>query len=283
MSASQFAEELTFRLREMDALSAKDPKFLQKTKDQISDDFVVQSLSAQWAKNSGIILKAEDVEAEINKARQGYPDNLAFELGLAEQGLSYRTWRARLEQSLLQKLVVKTIDDGSPKPTDAEVLAFYNAHKPEFMEKESVQIRQIVLPTESDAIEIEEAMKHGRSLGALIPKYSSQPQGSGPQNPSVMWVRKDESQIFDSAFKMKVGRKSPILKSEFGYHIFELLAHKVPKPKPIADVKPAIQRILMEKTEQTAYLSWLDGQVRKARVYKDQEFINAMKVETKAD
>src|SRR5262249_32301844 len=102
-------------------------------------------------------------------------------------------------------------------------------------------------------------------------------------NPAVMWVKKGESPVFDSAFKLKPGRLSPIMKSEFGYHIFEVLVHKPPKPKTLADAKPNILRILMEKNEQNAYLSWLDAQVRKARVFKDEELINSMKVETKAD
>lgn len=73
------------------------------------------------------------------------------------------------------------------------------------------------------------------------------------------------------------------MKSEFGYHIFELLAHRIPKPKALAEVKSQIQLILMEKVEQTAYLSWLDAQIRKSRIFKDQELINSMKVETKVD
>ncbi len=281
MTATQFAEELAFRLRELDALSAKDPLQLKRTKNQITEDFIVQSLSSQWAKDNGLLLKAEDVETEISIIRKGYPDDLAFQQSLAEQGLSYRTWRGKLELSLLQKMVIRKISENAPKPTDSEMQAYFQSHKADFMEKESVQIRQIVLNTENDAQAIDEQLKKGRSLTALIPKYSAEPQGKG--NPSVMWVKKGEAPLFDSAFKLKVGRRSPIMKSEFGYHIFEVLARKAPKPKQFSDVKSNIERILMEKTEQTAYLSWLDAQVRKARVFKDQDFIDSMKVETKAD
>jgi hypothetical protein len=47
-------------------------------------------------------------------------------------------------------------------------------------------------------------------------------------------------------------------------------------------VKDEIKSILMEKREQSLYLAWLEEQVRKARVFKDQAFIDALKVETKA-
>lgn len=280
MTASQFAEELAFRLRELDAINAKDPAVLQRTKNQISEDFVVQALCAQWAKDNGLLLKAEDVEAEVTKYRQSYPDQLSFQQALADQGLSYKIWRSKIEQSLLQKMVIAKLSENFPKIPDSQVKAYYDSHKSEFMEKESVQVRQIVLPTENDAQVILEQLKHGRSLSSLIPKYSSQ---DSSKNASVLWVKKGEAPLFDSAFKLKVGRISPIMKSEFGFHIFEVLAHKVPKAKPQAAVKSSIERILMEKNEQSAYLSWLDAEVRKARVFKNSDLINNMKVETKAD
>lgn len=283
LTAGQFAEELAFRLRELDALSAKDPVFLQRTKNQIVEEFIVQALSSQWAKDNGLLLKAEAVEAEIKKFRSSYPDDLAFQQALTEQGITYKSWRNRLEQTLLQKMVLQKISESLPKPSDAELKNYYEAHKSDFMEKEMVQIRQIVLPNEGDARAIEAQLKKGRSLNSMIPKYSAQPQGNGTNNPAVMWLKKGESPVFDSAFKLKPGRLSPIMKSEFGFHIFEVLTHKPPKAKPLADAKPNIVRILMEKNEQTAYLSWLDAQVRKARVFKDPELINSMKVETKAD
>lgn len=286
MTAGQFAEELAFRLRELDALTAKDPKLLDRTKNKIAEDFVVQTLCAQWAKDHGLLVKAEAVEAEIKKFRSGYPDDLAFQQALTEQGLTYKNWRSRLKQTLLQRMVIQKISEAFAKPSDAEIKAYYDAHKTDFMEKESVQIRQIVLANEGDAQTVEQELKKGRSLSSLIPKYSTQPKAqanANPSNPAVMWLKKGESPVFESAFKLKPGRLSPIMKSDFGYHIFEVLSHKPAKQKALADVKANIMRILMEKNEQTAYLSWLDAEVRKARVFKDQELIDSMKVETKAE
>ena len=47
LPASFFAEELAFRLHDLDALSAKDPIALQKTKNKIVKNYNVQALSAQ--------------------------------------------------------------------------------------------------------------------------------------------------------------------------------------------------------------------------------------------
>jgi parvulin-like peptidyl-prolyl isomerase len=97
----------------------------------------------------------------------------------------------------------------------------------------------------------------------------------------VGWVEKGLTDIFEPAFRMKQGQRSPVFKSSFGWHIFEVTGRKPSRIKPYAEAKDQIKSILMEKREQSLYLAWLEEQVRKARVFKDQAFIDALKVETK--
>ena len=80
---------------------------------------------------------------------------------------------------------------------------------------------------------------------------------------------------------MKVGQRSPVVKSAFGYHIFELVGRKPSRNKTFLESKAEIKRILMEKRQQSLYLAWLEAQTRKARVFKDQAFIDNLQVETK--
>jgi peptidyl-prolyl cis-trans isomerase C len=141
------------------------------------------------------------------------------------------------------------------------------------------QIRQILVATESDAKAIDEQLKHGKHMSDLAKKYSISPEGSNGGN--VGWLEKGISDVFEPAFHMKVGQRSPVVKSAFGYHIFELVARKPSRSKTFAEAKDDIKRILMEKTGQSLYLAWLEEQTRKARVFKDQAFIDALQVETK--
>jgi parvulin-like peptidyl-prolyl isomerase len=280
MTAQQFAQELAFRLKDQDALSAKDPKTLTAVKAKISEDFLVQALSEDWAKDNGVIVKAEELENQIHAIQKSYPDDLAFQQALAEEGTTFKAWRDRLQNSLLQKLIVKKLTEKLTEPSESETLAYYNDHKSQFSEGENAQIRQILVATESDAKLIEGELKRGKRMADLAKTYSISPEG--PQGGLVGWIEKDLSDVFEPAFHMKVGQRSPVVKSSFGYHIFELIARKPARNKPFSEARADVRRILMEKNEQSAYLAWLEEQTRKARVYKDQAFIDAMKVETKA-
>jgi peptidyl-prolyl cis-trans isomerase C len=279
LTGQEFAQELAYRLKDQDALTAKDPKTVALIKAKISEDFVIQALSEEWAREKNLMLKKEILDQAVTGMQKNYPDDLAFRQALADQGLTFKAWTDRLQQSLLQKLVVTRVVAGAPKPSESEVQAYYNEHRDQFTMHETAQIRQILVATESDAKAIETELKQGKKLTELAKKYSISPEG--PSGGNVGWLEKGVSEVFEPAFRMKVGQRSPIVKSSFGYHIFELVARKPARSKPLNEVKGEIERIFMEKRQQSLYLAWLEEQTRKARVFKDQAFIDALKVETK--
>lgn len=281
LTAGALSQELTYRLKDQDALSAKDPKLVSVLKDKIVEEFTVQTLTENWAKENGVILKAEEIDAEVAKIQKSYPDDLAFQQAFKDEGTTFKAWRDRLQNSLLQKVVTKKIAESAPAPTDKELQDYYNEHKGEFTVKEAAQIRQILVTSESDAKALEAELKKGKKMGDLAKKYSISPEG--PQGGIVGWIEKGLSDVFEPAFRMKVGQRSPVYKSSFGFHIFELIGRKSARTKPFPEVKDELKRILMEKREQSLYLAWLEEQTRKARVFKDQAFIDALKVETKAE
>src|SRR5687767_11887688 len=86
MTAQEFSQELAFRLKDQDALSAKDPRFLGVVKNKIAEEFTVQTLSEAWAKENGIVVKAEEIEAQINTIQKSYPDDSSFQQAISDQG-----------------------------------------------------------------------------------------------------------------------------------------------------------------------------------------------------
>jgi peptidyl-prolyl cis-trans isomerase C len=280
LTAEAFSQELAYRLKDQDALSAKDPKTVNRAKQKIVEEFVVQTLTENWAKENGILVKAEDLKAQISAIQKGYPDDLAFQQAFAEQGTSFKVWRDRLQSTMLQKLVTNRIGEKATLPTDAELQGYYAQHKTDFTVRETALLRQVVVATESDAKAIEEQLKKGHRISALAKKFSISPEGS--QGGEVGWVEKGLTEVFESAFRMKQGQRSPVFKTPYGYHIFEVVGRKPARIKSFLEVKDQIKGILMENHEQSLYFAWLEEQVRKARVFKDQNFIDALKVETKA-
>lgn len=63
---------------------------------------------------------------------------------------------------------------------------------------------------------------------------------------------------FDEAcFNLKKGEISPVVKSDYGYHIFKLLDRKPAGKKALAEVAPQIQQLLFEEKLKKKYDTWI--------------------------
>ena len=279
MTARTFAQELAYRLKDLDALSAKDPKLVRATKAKIAEDYVVQALTEDWAKANGVVVRTEELEQQIATVQKSFPDDLAFRQAVAEEGQTFREWQDRMQNTLLQRMVVKRLNATLTPPTELDAQTYYNTHRGEFASRETAQVRQILVATESDARVMEESLKRGKSMAELAKKFSISPEAA--QGGMVGWLEKGYGDVLDNAFRFKQGMRSPVIKSAFGYHILEVLGRKPSHVREYPEVREQIKRILMEKREQTAYFAWLEEQVRKARVFKDQDLIEGLSVETK--
>lgn len=280
LRAGEFAKELAFRLKDQDALSARDIKLIDQVKSRISQEFIVQSLTSQWAQQNSLLVKAEELESEIQKIKSNYPDDLAFQQTLTQEGVSFKDWREKIQATLLEKMVLQKITEKMPEPTEGEIKAHFDSHREQFVIREAAQIRQILLSSEGDAKTIEVELKKGKRLSDLAKKYSISPEGK--MGGDLGWMEKGNSDvIFDPAIKMAVGQRSQIVKSPYGYHIYEKTGHRAGRFKQLNEVKSEIRGILVEKKQRELYFSWLDEQVRKARIFKDQDLIASLKVEMK--
>ena len=279
VTAKEFSEELAQRLRVYDALTVKDEQHLKHVKEDIIRDTIIQTITEAYARNENILVKKELLDAEINTVRANYPDDESFRRALAEQNVTFQTWSEKLRSSLLHRLVIEKLRRGIVDPTNEEMLAYYKSNKNEFQAPEQVRLRQVVLANENDAEAIHDQLTHGRSLKDLAAKFSLAPEAQ--KGGDTGWIDRGTLEIFDKAFGMNRGQRSQILKSDFGYHIFEVLDKRRPQTLPFEEVKARVRRILMEKREQAAYSGWLETQIRKAHVFRDDDFFSRLKVETK--
>lgn len=280
--ASDFAKDLTLKLRGFDALTVKDPQVVNRAKEELVRDFVIQVLCEDWAKANGVFVRAEDLEAEIKKMQASYSDAETFEKMLVRQGLSFKAWKELLQKSLLQKLVAQKLNEHLSDPNEDEIKSYYQNNKELFDRPEQVQIRQIVVNKEADAKVIEEALKKGKTLAELAHQHSVTPEGKRSKG-VLPWLEKGSFEIFDPAFSMKVGQRSGIVKSAFGYHIFELVGRRPAQLLNLENSRPIIQKNIAAKRSQALFTAWLEAELRKARILKDQELLNKIRVETKED
>lgn len=281
MTAKEFSNALIARLRSFDALTVKDPQVLRRTKEEVVKEFMVRVITEDYARTNNILVRKEDLDNEINTVRANYPDDLTFRQALADEGLVYKDWQEKIRSTVLQKLVLQSIKQKIVPPTEDEMRSYYTTNKAEFQIPEQIRLRQVVVSAENEAQNLQDELRRGRNLKDLAEKFSITPEGQ--KGGDTGWIDRGSLEVFEKAFKLNKGQRSGIVKSEFGFHIYEVLDKRKAQTLPYEQVKDRLRRLLTENREQAVYSAWLEGQVRQAKVFKDEKFIESLRVETKGN
>lgn len=276
LTSKQFANQLARRLKNFDALAAKDPNNIYRIKEEILRDFLVKSLTLDWARSKNIVISEDALDAEVNKLRANYPDDLSFRRALAQENISFSDWREDLRFVLIEREVFKRIDEKIKPPEESEILSFYESHKDRFKKKERIYIKQIVVDETAKADAIKNDLKT-KDFGDLARKYSITPEGK--VGGVLGWIEKGTVDYFDPLFV--AGPSLQTIKSPFGVHIIRVEKKAPPTTLPLAEVRSQIMRDLRAQREQAEYISWLDAQLRSSKILKNEELIKAIKIETR--
>lgn len=281
LSTKDFAEKLALKLKPFDALYAKHPENVTRAKEDILEGFINSVLIEEWASSNGISISEAQLSEEVQKIRSQYPDDIAFRGAFAKEGVSFEIWRARLKQTLLEQAVFKEVAKSVPNPSEAELQENYKTNKSKYQHPAKVHLRQIVVEKEDDSRRILDELKKGKSFEKLAKEFSVGPESKNGGD--IGWVDKGTLEVFDSVFDLSVGRRSDVVKSPYGFHIFEVLGKKAASQLNFEQTRASILRSLRDAKEQEEYLSWLKRQLQKARVMRNDRVIKDVKVHTEIE
>ncbi len=279
LTAKEFANQLTERLRLGDAISAKDPQHIERAKNSILREFIVESLITDWADQHDLKPTAEAIENELERVRAGYPDDLALRRILTQEKVSPKEWRRFVEKRLLKELVMGKLREELTDPSPEEIKTYFEAHKNAFQLPRAVRLRQIVTARENDAERILASIKSGTDMAELAKEFSSAPERT--EGGLTDWIEEGVLEVFDKAFDMRAGELSAILESPFGYHIYRVVDKRSARSLSLEEARPKIIQALLTDRDQHRYKAWLEGQVRRAQVFKDDKLLESIKVETR--
>ncbi len=281
VTTKEFAERLARHLRNRDPLTVKDPQILERAKNDLADSIVLQLISEQWASKNGISLTKEDIDRRVSEVRAEYADELAFRKMLADENISMEIWRDDLRQSLLKKRVYEKVTAAAPEPTEAEIKASFEANKKDFQRPARIRLRQVVLDKEEDAKRVFEEVQKGREIGPLAKQFSVMPEAA--EEGDTGWIEKGILEVFDQAFKLGVGAKSKVIKSAYGWHIYQVIGKEPERKLTLEQARSSLVRDLKERRAQIDFARWLEGQIRLSTVKRDDAILKSISLSTRID
>jgi len=280
MTLSQFSMALANRLKELDPLSAKDPSILKIFKTKVTTDFLVDALIEQWFADKKMILDAKVLEAELAKTISQFPSDKDFRDELASQNKSYQDWRKAVEIGLKRQVLFAELRKEMAKPTTEELQAHYQNNKLKYFQNESVQAESILLQDENQADVVKKLYKKS-SLDTLFKEYSLDRANLAAMK--YGWIERALGSPLEPLFVSKKSELIGPIQVAEGYRLFKVTQRKQSFQRLFDEVRPQILAEVVSLRESARFSAWLDEQIKRYKILRNNAAIDALVVETREE
>jgi hypothetical protein len=157
------------------------------------------------------------------------------------------------EQRAVQRMLT---DDVLSKVTvlDDEIAAYYKTHSQDFHVPERVALRQILVATEGEALEIQRHLQRDpTSFAALARAQSKSPEGPSGGVMGVFSRGELPAELETPAFALSP-TGTDIVKTSLGYHVLKVDSHQAARDLSLEDARSGIRETLSrEKSDQSVH------------------------------
>lgn len=157
------------------------------------------------------------------------------------------------------------VPGGVPQISGADVQRYYNQHQQQFQVPEEVQVRHILIKVapkanaqtvaaaKSKAEGILKQLKSGVNFAELAKKYSDDP-GSKAQGGELGFIQHGATvpEFDKTAFSLQPGQISPVIRTQFGFHILQVEARQPAHVKSVDEVHDLILANLTQQAQSQA-------------------------------
>jgi peptidyl-prolyl cis-trans isomerase SurA len=199
-----------------------------------------------------------------------------FRAALQSQGISYEDFRKKARDQLINTQMVQSEVLEKIQISDADIKAFYDAHKDDFtIKQERMRLAQILIAVPKNATPQQVAAAQQKAEGirlqaikgidfnSLAEKYSDDDTKS--RGGELGWFEPNDinDQILAGVRNLKPGDISPVIRTKFGFHIDKLEDHDLPGPRPLADVQEQIRHELQDERANDQIRKWAETELIK--------------------
>jgi parvulin-like peptidyl-prolyl isomerase len=275
ITAAEFVQELLPFVEHDDDGSfspAEEAWFQVKT--ALLDDLIETQLILQEAEKEGIVVTDGEVDEYYARlAEDAAADQVTGQLHTDTMPVS--EWRERLRERLvIEKMMHKIVNRAQPVD-DEEIRRYYEAHHEEWASKEQCKVRQIVVSDRKTAERIIRELKKGTSFASLAQKHSITPEAADGGDLGF-FAGGEMPEVFDVVFSLKVGTVSSVVKSPYGYHIFQVVEKRGGTTISLEDVREEIRERLFRERREDAFRTWLDEVKRMSTISVDHHTLRSI-------
>jgi peptidyl-prolyl cis-trans isomerase C len=175
--------------------------------------------------------------------------------------------------AILDQEVNRKIKDVS----DAELKTYYDKNLKKFQQPRQVKARHILIKDQKQAEEIRQRLLKGEDFATLAKEFSTCP--SKTKGGDLGFFTKDQmvKEFSDVAFSLKPKEISPVVKTQFGYHIILVDEIKEGKQQSFDEVKDKLGDKIRAERKNQYFKEYVDGLKKQTKVTTYPELLDSKK------
>jgi parvulin-like peptidyl-prolyl isomerase len=264
----------------MQIIKDKIPKGKQKEvqetmRQQIVNGFILKTLLNNEFDKRKIEVSKEDIKKTMDKLAATIPQDQKVETYLRLNNVSQEDVIFAIR---VNKFANRVIGE-KVKPTQKEINKFYSENRDKlFTEPESVHVRHILVTlgkNDDDKVKkqkkekienIRKQLLKGGNFTELARLYSDCPSKEVGGDLSFIQRGQMSKSFEDAAFSQEKDAIGPVIKTEFGYHIIQVLEHKAGKKISLEQANNKIVAYLVRQKTSLAFNTMIKNLKEKAKI-----------------
>lgn len=253
-------------------------EFKNNVQGKIVDDFITRTIIKQEMDKQKIAVDESEVQKALSEVEAKVPQGMTLEAMLKQGGVTMEEMRDNIQFSLRANKLFESQVKADYAPTAEEISAYYNENKKKYDVPESVHARHILLKVDEKADEKTKAEKkqkieavrkqlvEGADFAKLAGEVSDCPSKAKGGDLGTFPRGRMVKPFEDAAFGQKVNDIGPVVETQFGYHIIQVLEHSQAKQKTLDEVKGSIEETMKNRKSQESAQNYMEGLKQKAKI-----------------
>jgi peptidyl-prolyl cis-trans isomerase SurA len=261
-------------MKEMDDEARQHGATLQQISEAHKDllrNLIDQQLWLSKGKELGINGETELIQ-RLNEYRKQYNLDTIEDLEKAakEQGVSFEDFKANIRNQIITQLVMRDQVGRRIQFTPGEVQRYFEEHKKDYVQPESVRLSEILISTGADsddpaklaaatakANDIEAKLHQGGDFSLLAKSFSDGTTAAEGGSLGV-YKRGDLNKVLeDDTFGLKTGEYTEPIRTKQGLVIFKVVQHNAGGPPEYKDVEQDVEQNFYEARMMPAIRDYL--------------------------
>jgi len=286
-------EQLAQEVKQQDPANA-DKVYAEREKDVLRD-LIDQQLLLEKGKDLGITGDTDLIKQLDQMRKEMKLDSMEdLEKAATAQGISYEDFKQNMRNQIITRKVIGEEVGSHLSITKDEEQQFYDEHKNEIEQPESIKLSEILIApqklaktpqstadasapgnakqdpaetaqqeqaalaaAETKANDLLKQIRAGADFEEIARKYSDGPSAQQGGDLGVFKRGTLAKELEDKTFAMKPGEVTDVIRTKQGYVILKVIGHQTAGIPPMKDIEPRIQDALYYQKLQPALRAYL--------------------------